>query len=292
MEAQRSKEWFKKRKGMITGSSVGAILGLNTWRTKADVMRAMVREYHGAESEFTGNIATEYGTINEVHAQADFELEHGVDVVETGFVISEENEWLGASPDGLVNNDAVLEIKCPFGLRDNEKPVFKTAQEQMHYYAQMQIEMHCTGREKCYFYQWNPYGSKLEILLINKVWLAGAIPELYKFYLDYLKERELPKANEHLGDPVPSVSKKALADEYNDAKECLELAKIRLENAKNELIDIAKANGNKCIISGLKVSEIERKGSVSYAKVVKDLGITKDVLDKYTGKPTKYWSVK
>jgi putative phage-type endonuclease len=292
MEVQRSKEWFEKRKGLITGSSVGAILGLNPWRTPADVMRSMVREYHGAESEFKGNIATEYGTLNEIHAQADFELEYGVDVVETGFVISDDNPWLGASPDGLINDDFVLEIKCPFGLRDNQSPKFKTSQEQMHYYAQMQIEMLCTGRDRCYFYQWNPYSSELENVYINRVWLAGAIPVLYNFYLQYLKERELPRAEYHLGDPIPSISKKLLADEYNDAKECLELAKIRLDNAKDALIDISKANGNKCIISGLKVMEIERKGSVSYAKVVKDLSVDKSILDKYTGKPTKYWSVK
>ena len=66
MEVQRSKEWFEKRKGLITGSSVGAILGVNPWRTPADVMRSMVREYHGAESEFKGNIATEYGTLKQL----------------------------------------------------------------------------------------------------------------------------------------------------------------------------------------------------------------------------------
>ena len=85
MEQQRSKEWFEKRKGRVTGSRVGAILGLNPWQTREDVMRAMVREYHGAPSEFEGNVATEHGKAHEEEATLDFTLETGLDVEETGF---------------------------------------------------------------------------------------------------------------------------------------------------------------------------------------------------------------
>ena len=53
---QRTPAWYAARKGRVTGSSVGSILGLNPWATSDDVMRRMVREYHGAESEFKGNV--------------------------------------------------------------------------------------------------------------------------------------------------------------------------------------------------------------------------------------------
>ena len=50
-----------------------------------------------------------------------------------------------ASPDGIVEDEEgytkVLEIKCPFGLRNDKEPVFKSIMEQPHYYAQLQIEM-------------------------------------------------------------------------------------------------------------------------------------------------------
>jgi len=55
---QRSPQWFKAREGRVTGSSVGAILGLSPFMAPDDVMRRMVREYHGAEAEFQGNSAT------------------------------------------------------------------------------------------------------------------------------------------------------------------------------------------------------------------------------------------
>ena len=96
---QRTKEWFAARKGRITGSAVGGILGVSKYSKPSEILRRMVREYHGQPSEFSGNVATEYGTINEPNALADYELETGNTVVEVGFI--QFNDWLGASPDGF-----------------------------------------------------------------------------------------------------------------------------------------------------------------------------------------------
>lgn len=59
--AQKSAAWHESRKMRITGSRVGAILGLSPWQKPDAVLREMVREHHGAEREFSGNIATEHG---------------------------------------------------------------------------------------------------------------------------------------------------------------------------------------------------------------------------------------
>ena len=142
MIEQRSEEWFKQRVGMITGSRVGGILGLSPFNKPEDVMRSIVREHHGAPSEFEGNVATEYGNEHEDAAIFALEQELGIQIEETGF--HKVSEWLGASPDGLVG-DAVVEIKCPYGKRNaTSESDFKSAREQPHYYAQMQIEMFCT----------------------------------------------------------------------------------------------------------------------------------------------------
>lgn len=66
MNIQRTPEWYSARKGRITGSNAGAALGLNKYKTQADLIRQMVREYHDAPSEFTGNEATDYGTQHEL----------------------------------------------------------------------------------------------------------------------------------------------------------------------------------------------------------------------------------
>ena len=80
---QRSEKWFSVRKGRVTGSSVGAILGHSPWASPDDVMRRMVREWHGAPSEFEGNIATQWGSSNENGAVQEYAMETN-NTVETG----------------------------------------------------------------------------------------------------------------------------------------------------------------------------------------------------------------
>ena len=82
---QRTDEWFAKRVGRVSGSRAGAILGLSPWQTPDDVLRAMVREYHGAESEFEGNPATAHGNANERRAMLAFMRESGLYVDDCGF---------------------------------------------------------------------------------------------------------------------------------------------------------------------------------------------------------------
>ena len=77
---QRSEEWFAARKGRLTASSIGAVMGLDPYRGPEDVLRAMVRDHHGAESEFTGNVATEYGKFHEEGALFEYTLETGIEV--------------------------------------------------------------------------------------------------------------------------------------------------------------------------------------------------------------------
>lgn len=281
---QRSKEWFEARKGKVTGSMVGAILGKNPWMSAEDAMRTMVRDYHNAEKEFTGNVATEYGTQFESYAQGDFEMESGLNVNETGFHVHPDLDWLGASPDGLIDDDAVLEIKCPYGKRDSNE--FSSIYEQPHYYAQTQIEMFCTGRKKTYFYQWSSKGSRLETVDFSQVWIDENLPILNKFYDRYLDEISNEK---HLVDLVQSKDAQDQADRYRKAREVLDVAKKEMEAAKKELIEIA--GGKKTNVSGLLVYPINKKGSVKYAQVVKEHLPELD-LTPYMGKASKSWGIK
>jgi putative phage-type endonuclease len=284
---QRSPEWFEARKSKVTGSMVGAILGLNPWTTPDDAMRTMVRSHFGAESEFTGNIATEYGVMNEPNAIIDLEITRGYDVEEVGFIVHPELDWLGASPDGFIKSDSVVEIKCPFGKRHDVDPNFLPAIEQPHYYAQTQIEMYCSQREWCYFYQWSPYGDKLESYQLDQEWIDENIPKLKAFHDQFLIEFKDPE--KYLAPLVKSVKADKLASAYNIAKSHLELAEKAMDNAKDDLIQLA--DGKKCNISGLLVSPVNKKGSVSYAKAIKDL-LPGANLEPYRGKSTRYWLIK
>lgn len=289
MEEQRSKEWFAKRRGRITGSAIGAILGHSPFDKPRDVMRRMVRNYHGAPSEFQGNAATQYGQFHEEYAIADFELATGLKVAETGFHVHPDIPWLGASPDGFVKDGkAVIEVKCPFSKRNEKTPIFKSAKEQPHYYAQMQYEMLCTGTRECYFWQWAQGGSMIETIAFDQSYIDETLPKLEAFYNDYLDQRE-NNYEVHLEDKVYEIPEALCADEYRLAVEEVEAAKEKLERARAALIKMA--DGRRAKIGGLSVFETVKKGSVSYSKVVKEHCPDVD-LEPYRGKESRYWTIK
>src|SRR5690554_409206 len=113
---QRSAEWFEQRKMRLTGSRIGAILGVSPWQKPDDVIRAMVREHHDYPSEFETNPAVDHGNNNEQRALLCFMRETGLNVEECGFF--PYGDRLGASPDGLTSDGGVLEIKAPYSLRN------------------------------------------------------------------------------------------------------------------------------------------------------------------------------
>ena len=275
---QRTPEWFAARKGRVTGSSVGSILNINPYSNSSDVLRRMVREYHGQESEFKGNVATDYGTLNEPNALTDYMMEHDRGVIECGFYTYQD--WLGASPDGLIDNDGLIEIKCPYGLRHGGE--FKPLSEQPHYHAQIQIQLFVTGRQWCDFYQWSPYDSKLERVNIDHVWLEESLEELYTFYNVYLVAREDENAWRYIDGGE-------LANAYNTAKAALEVAKSELDDAKMALIEATNCEGGK--IGNINITRVNKKGSIGYAKALKDIAPGAD-LELYRGKDSSYWLVK
>lgn len=286
MEKQKSEAWFQKRRGRLTGSNVGAALGLNPYKSPDDVIRQMVREHHGAEPEFQGNVATQHGSFHEAGAQAEYTMETGRVVKETGFHVHEGLDWLGASPDGLVGDDGVVEIKCPFGQRDKNPPQFKTAEQQPHYYAQMQIEMACTGRVWCDFYQWAPHGSKLETVYRDEAWLSENLSLLHDFHKRYLEELDNPDHLEPKRVEIETLKADRLIQEHEELTEAIEQAQARKKAIMEELVKMAGERN--AIICGHKLTRVERQGSVAYAKVVKQHCPDVD-LEPFRGKASVSW---
>lgn len=281
---QRTEEWFKARSEKVTGSSVGAILGMSPFMKPEDVMRNMVREYHSYPSEFKGNVATNYGTYHEPLAIMDYVQSTNNIVVPTGFHTYED--WLGASPDGLINDDGLIEVKCPYGQRDKTPVEFKSIDYQTHYWLQIQIQLLVTGRQWCHFYQWSAHGYMLETVQFNPLAIEEYLPKLKDFYNEYLVERELPQAQKYLDEKRQQVRCEGQVDRYLMIAEQIK----ELEAEKKRLLDeiVKLVDGKDSEINGHKLTKVTKAGSISYAKAVKELFPDADLTD-YTGDPISYW---
>lgn len=281
MIEQRSPEWFAQRRGRVTGSVAGAILGVSPFMSANDVMRQMVRDYHNLPSEIPDNPAFAYGRFHETLAIRDFEMQYHK-VEPCGFFAYED--WLGASPDGLVNDDAVIEVKCPYKYR-TKNPEFLTLAMQPHYYAQVQLEMLCTGRQRAWFYQWSPIGDQVEVVLRDQAWLDVNLPRLRAFYDQYLIERENP--DKYILKHIDTLYVNKLLDEYDELKEAEDRA---VERKKAIIKEFEIITGGESAILGenRKFTKVERAGQVAYAKACKDYKIN---VEPYRGKPSEYWKL-
>lgn len=284
---QRTPEWHEARKGRITASAVGAILGHSPLATRDDIMRRMVRDWHGAEPEFIGNVATEYGTFHEEGALFEYQMETENGVSPCGFIAREE--WAGCSPDGLVGLTGGVEIKCPFGKRNmTAEETFKPLAEQEHYYDQIQFSLWVAQRAWWDFFQWSPVKTSLERVEPCSKWRSKNLPKLKKFREEYLHERE-QNAKVHLESlrvVIDTPESARLVAEYDELSVAIERAKERQDDIKASLVALAKERN--ALVSGRNLTRVERAGSVAYAKAVKDHLPELD-LEPYRGKPTTYW---
>ena len=284
---QRTPEWHSARVGRITASAVGGILGHAPYATRDDVMRRMVRDAHGAEAEFNGNIATDYGTINEDGALIDYRMETGSDVDLVGFI--EKDEWAGCSPDGLIGDNGGLEIKCPFGKRKDAVPQFKFLADQPHYYDQVQFSLWVTGREWWHFFQWAPGGTMLEYVEPDQAWRDENLPKLRQFHAEYLDAIKAP--DEHLKPrrvQIDTAKAALMLQEWDDLAEAIERAEARKKALMEEFVLMA-GNGN-AEICGRKLTLVQKDGAISYAKAIKELAPDAD-LEKWRGKTVQYWKL-
>jgi len=283
---QRTPEWFAARAGRVTASGAGALLGLSPHTSEADGFRSLVRSMHGMPSEFVGNVATEYGTFHEAGALVEYCMETGATVWSLGF--AEFNDWLGASPDGLIDHYGMLEIKCPFGKRNENPPVFKSIDDQPHYYAQMQIQMYCTGRKWCDFYQWSPHGTMTERVKWDDEWLDTHIQTLREIWerakaadpADFVG----PKRQEY---DTPEAAK--LVAEYDELSEAIDNASARKKDIVARMVEMSGKRD--AVIGGRNLTLVKRKGSVSYAKAIAVLLPDAD-LEQWRGKASEGWQLK
>ena len=131
--------------------------------------------------------AVQWGNETEPFARSAFEAETGLIVTECGFIDHPTIKNAGCSPDGLIGDDAIVEIKCPNTATHIE--YLKSNVVPSTYRKQVIWQLACTKRRRVYFVSFDP---RLDIgnQLLVVVWEPGqqAIVELENEGIEFLKE--------------------------------------------------------------------------------------------------------
>ncbi len=148
---QRTDEWFAARLGKVTASNIAKVMAKGSGATRKNYIAKLVCETLTGQKEETFKSASmERGNELEAVAREMYCLnEFDATVTETGFILHPTIELFGASPDGLVNDDGLIEIKCPNTATHIE--TIKTGKPKREYLLQMHGQMMCTGRRWCDF---------------------------------------------------------------------------------------------------------------------------------------------
>lgn len=171
MDEQRTDEWFAARLGKVTASRVADLMATTKtgYAASRDNLMAqlVVERLTGQQQESYTNAAMQWGTEQEPFARAAYEIATGQMVDECGFVPHPTIANAGASPDGLVGADGLVEIKCPntAGIID----ALLTQTVPGKYNTQMQMQMACTGRAWCDYVVFDPRMPAKAQLFIKRV---------------------------------------------------------------------------------------------------------------------------
>jgi len=184
---QGTPEWLAARAGKVTASAISNVLMKPETAGFRDYQAQLVAEILTGKpqgSDFT-NAAMQFGTETEPLARSAYEAHTGFSVDEVGMVIHPTIERSGASPDGLVGNSGLAEIKCPkvaTHLAYLVAGVVPTT-----YKNQMSWQMACTGRDWCDFVSFRPdLPENLQLFVVRYQRDAAKIAELESAVVNFL----------------------------------------------------------------------------------------------------------
>jgi putative phage-type endonuclease len=155
---QRTEEWFNDRLGKVTASRVADVVA----RTKSGysssretyLKQLVCERLTGKQGDSFQNAAMVWGINTEPEARSAYEAKTGNLVKEVGFIPHPTIDMAGASPDGMIDDDGLVEIKCPTTTTHVDTMLCNEVPSK--YNIQMQWQMAVTGRKWCDFVSYDP----------------------------------------------------------------------------------------------------------------------------------------
>lgn len=201
---QRTEEWFKARAGHVTGSMFSDAIGKGRngqyLKARENAIIQIVTERLTGEPLITSHgAAGAWGTDVEPLALAAYEARTGNIVTEVGFTRHESIQFVGVSPDGLIDDDGSIEMKCPYNSINHLITIREQKMPDEHI-PQVQGVMWVTNRKWCDFISYDPrmpdhYKLFIQRIIRDEKYIRELKTEIVSFIADvnnFIKE--LPKA--------------------------------------------------------------------------------------------------
>ena len=211
---QRTPEWHKQRSGRITASNFGTAIGQSNFSTPdqlADELSGLVKKIRTPQEMATMN----YGTDTEPEARQWYARTRKCSVVERGLCVPKWNPRIGASPDGEINQDGLIEIKCPKNMYGPLEAYQRRVSEgwippegyHVHiwptHYAQIQGTMYVMGREWCDYVVYVPRAGKVFVQRFypDADYIKNSLEQGLR---DFIENKLNPRMLQKMGIPVSS----------------------------------------------------------------------------------------
>ncbi|XP_063910990.1 uncharacterized protein LOC135128089 isoform X2 [Zophobas morio] len=191
-----NRTWVEERYKRLTASVFGKICKMRHSTSCQATVKSLLY------STFSGSTATDWGKTHEPMAVEAFQIANDVTVEPCGLFIDANFGFLAASPDGLIGNNAIIEIKCPYSAAQmtpidailQKKLAYCTSnngkiqlKKSSDYYFQIQGQLHITRRDICHFVIWTPLGIEVERISRDDVfWSQKMEYRLEQFYYNCL----------------------------------------------------------------------------------------------------------
>uniref|UniRef100_A0A2S2N9F1 YqaJ viral recombinase domain-containing protein n=1 Tax=Schizaphis graminum TaxID=13262 RepID=A0A2S2N9F1_SCHGA len=190
--------WYNERKIRLTASRFGKICKMRSNTSCKNVVHNIL---YASDSLQTKSV--QYGREMETLARQKFEQLSKEKVYENGLIIDPEFPFLAASPDGLIGEHYLLEIKCPYSARDSNDAIeavnskllqyckvegqeIKLKKEHVYYY-QIMGQLHATKRKKCFFVIYTAKWISIEEIYFDQsFWDSKMSEPLQTFYMKSL----------------------------------------------------------------------------------------------------------
>lgn len=188
---QRSPEWFQSRCGSLGASSVYEVVaktksGWSSSRANCEA-RLIIERITRVPQDGYVNAAMQHGIDTEEQARAFYSFITDNEVEEVGLIKHPNIAWTHASPDGLIGDDGIVELKCPqpaahLALLTGEPIPSK-------YLTQVGWQMACTGRQWADFVSYSPAFPENMRMFSKRIERDDkAIGELERLVEDFLAE--------------------------------------------------------------------------------------------------------